>query len=449
MASLDLDGNLLWHKVIEPLTADEFYYLGSSMVRCKDHLYTVSDVGPNDNFHVRVHKFDFEGHVVAHHDFVLAEDRDFDAEALIATDDKLLMIGVIRSNAQPFAAYIMELDTALQQQGFHTFGDSILWKRFPVALLPRAKGGYYFAVQEKVIPNAFLHEVLIHSLDENFQIKHSNKLFRTNDFGRRITMVEADDGGCIMSWQRDTFGLFAPHPTTIYKLDTLLQPVWDYTFYFQSQMSYQNKMFLDRHGRIVGIGFTDHFATYPDYDIRYFNGWCFRMSQTGDLLWQRFILDRNYSEEGGAFWSGLETEDGYVMVGNQYIRNPSNSNRSSDQNIWLFTIDSMGCWNGGCDEDLVILNDSTTLTSQEPTLASPLLQVYPNPTQGSLIIIWDEIPRPHEMSILDAQGKVLHQQNLRFAKSTLNLSHLPPGIYLVQIKDEHGQKVHLQKIIKQ
>ena len=75
------------------------------------------------------------------------------------------------------------------------------------------------------------------------------------------------------------------------------------------------------------------------------------------------------------------------------------------------------------------------------------VKVYPNPTQGSLII-QRENGGELSVAVLDLRGGLLFQRNLPSSQSQLDLSHLPSGIYLVRVSSGNRaiQSFRVQKM---
>lgn len=78
--------------------------------------------------------------------------------------------------------------------------------------------------------------------------------------------------------------------------------------------------------------------------------------------------------------------------------------------------------------------------------------VYPNPTYGKVMVQFQlEQDSPVSVSVLDIKGCVLHRDNSTqsagISHLELDLSDLPAGLYLCQIRTEKGIKTH--KVLKQ
>jgi sorbitol-specific phosphotransferase system component IIA len=79
------------------------------------------------------------------------------------------------------------------------------------------------------------------------------------------------------------------------------------------------------------------------------------------------------------------------------------------------------------------------------------LQAYPNPAQETLIIQCAQVHPALNIAITDVYGRlVVHLEvsaNRLLQPQKINMSKLPQGIYILTIRDEHGE--FIKKIIKQ
>ncbi|MCL2041514.1 MAG: T9SS type A sorting domain-containing protein [Bacteroidales bacterium] len=78
----------------------------------------------------------------------------------------------------------------------------------------------------------------------------------------------------------------------------------------------------------------------------------------------------------------------------------------------------------------------------------PSLQVYPNPTSG-LITICDVRCEICDVAIYDVMGRAVstHILTIHYSLPTLDLSHLPTGVYFLQVTTENGSVT--RKVVKQ
>ena len=61
------------------------------------------------------------------------------------------------------------------------------------------------------------------------------------------------------------------------------------------------------------------------------------------------------------------------------------------------------------------------------------MSIFPNPSKGNFSVYWD-METDTQISILDAQGKIMHVQNISMGQNEMDLSKLSSGIYFYQIQ---------------
>jgi len=75
------------------------------------------------------------------------------------------------------------------------------------------------------------------------------------------------------------------------------------------------------------------------------------------------------------------------------------------------------------------------------------LRVYPNPATGQLIIENEQLII-RNVELFDMMGKlVMSPMSHKFQEMTINISHLPSGIYFVRVSTEAGKIV--KKVLKE
>ena len=78
---------------------------------------------------------------------------------------------------------------------------------------------------------------------------------------------------------------------------------------------------------------------------------------------------------------------------------------------------------------------------------SPQPVLYPNPVSSNLNLDLQQLPDHARIRVFSLQGKVLVQQELAGQKSVISMSHLPPGVYLVEVINGVNNSTH--RILKQ
>ncbi|MCR4680250.1 MAG: T9SS type A sorting domain-containing protein [Bacteroidales bacterium] len=80
---------------------------------------------------------------------------------------------------------------------------------------------------------------------------------------------------------------------------------------------------------------------------------------------------------------------------------------------------------------------------------TPAFVIYPNPTHGYLYITsMMDPPKQFDFFMYDYSGRLIHQTKVDSGTSSLNISSLPAGIYIIDIMD-NGSVIYSTKIIKE
>ncbi|MCX7986832.1 MAG: T9SS type A sorting domain-containing protein [Bacteroidales bacterium] len=80
-----------------------------------------------------------------------------------------------------------------------------------------------------------------------------------------------------------------------------------------------------------------------------------------------------------------------------------------------------------------------------PSLIDNILQIFPNPTNGKLFVIWNH-NKSATIEVYNMQGKVMFSDRLMRGKNCYNLSHLTKGLFLLKVRNENS--VYFFKILK-
>lgn len=96
---------------------------------------------------------------------------------------------------------------------------------------------------------------------------------------------------------------------------------------------------------------------------------------------------------------------------------------------WEVTVDYLG--EGG-----YFLSTAETLSNVDLSLSK--VEVYPNPVVDHLMINLPPTLVNAELKLTDLTGKVVNQQRLTTTSNIVNLSKLPQGVYILEIKSDKG-----------
>lgn len=86
---------------------------------------------------------------------------------------------------------------------------------------------------------------------------------------------------------------------------------------------------------------------------------------------------------------------------------------------------------------------------ERPGEESLNVDLFPNPTAGSLRMKVHDVIDPLQIEIIDASGKLLSKANHNEPNGDIDLSQFPSGIYFIRITDLNTSKFSLFDIIKQ
>lgn len=83
-------------------------------------------------------------------------------------------------------------------------------------------------------------------------------------------------------------------------------------------------------------------------------------------------------------------------------------------------------------------------------LPSPQLMVYPNPTSGGLRVALSEGTVTNgTLTVMDALGRtVMHARSITAADLSIDLRHLPAGLYTVALRSDHSE-IHRTTVIRE
>jgi hypothetical protein len=353
--------------------------------------------------------------------------------------------------------YFIKLDKEFNVLDEKHICDNYLMKRgYDLEILEQ--GGYVLVYGEEYWAGTCSLKVA--RLDEQFNVVYSKELPQTEiDYVfYSSAILPTDDGGYFLYWHEDlndSIPTVYPHttwpfPPVVYKLDSLFNIEWEHVFASEYEAGAIHAK-LDSEGNLLASGYSLFFYTHDYFtDPTHANdGWGFLMSPEGELLWERSIADSVHQNYGGKLWDVVETDEGYLFVGDINLVNPTGVPFLNDPDVWLLTLDKDGCWNGNCNQYIVITGDTTSTTDTEETEMTKMkVTAYPNPTSGVLNISCEgcSANAQRKIDVFDSEGRKVMEAGLFAPKSTINLSRLGNGVYFV-VHSMDGQVVGTYKVI--
>ncbi len=117
-------------------------------------------------------------------------------------------------------------------------------------------------------------------------------------------------------------------------------------------------------------------------------------------------------------------------------------NSYSESGMYIDTLMS----NENCDS--IVTTNLTVIDGIEAGI-NDRLRVYPNPTKDNVLLIVENMNIPNlSYGLYDLRGQLIENAPISKAKTTLELSHLPPSIFILRVY-EGSKTVQLIKVVKQ
>ncbi len=234
--------------------------------------------------------------------------------------------------------------------------------------------------------------------------------------------VPLDEDRIALAWTRDTFNSdLDPNPPILFFLDSLGNMEYEYEGFKRSGNYYLTKLRKCSNGDILGVG-----QTYDFSDTVALGGWLFRMTQAGELVWERRILDLRYPDLYGYFYDAMETPDGgFIAVGNILV------NGGSGSEVWIVKLDENGCLEPGCTGDSIYITPTKEILKD----GVAYFEIGPNPAKDYFNVqISDELNlSATRLGILDLSGRELTNLKIESPLQQVNTSSLNNGMYIVRL----------------
>ncbi|MCB0691693.1 MAG: T9SS type A sorting domain-containing protein [Saprospiraceae bacterium] len=164
----------------------------------------------------------------------------------------------------------------------------------------------------------------------------------------------------------------------------------------------------------------------PDTDEQY--GWLFKMSSTGEMLWNRHYQHGEfYAQDYDHIFKDLvELDNGDLLIMGD-INPPGGKNE-----IWLVKLDENGCLgDDDCGDEIVLAEENLPEINHN-------IMLYPNPTSYSITI--SGIPEgKYTYCIINTQGQQVLSSALQ-NEDIIDVSDLPSGMYFIELINEDGQR---------
>jgi hypothetical protein len=183
-------------------------------------------------------------------------------------------------------------------------------------------------------------------------------------------------------------------------------------------------------GSLKGITITNNNGITVCSDLGTYGADIVRLDSNLSFQWNRWIAQYPYFQEE-AYKMRRAHDGGYLIVG-----------RSSRQGVggWFVKTDSLGFAlpNGGDTLYHIGIEEFEKIQKQE-------LILYPNPAQNSItIVLPDDKINDAELVITDLSGRLVINKTIN-TSSTIDISELSNGVYLLKVK--FGANVQTHKLV--
>ena len=218
------------------------------------------------------------------------------------------------------------------------------------------------------------------------------------------------------------------------KYDQNGDTIWEKLYGKPYQLNMLRNIITLHDGSFVAVGYAN-----SDTLTGPIQGWLFKINQYGDSIWYRDY--RHYQETSilDYLYDVCETSDnGLIACGESSRAEPG---PDAVQRIWVLKLDSAGCAEPGCDSTVRIDEIGGMEAGRQrrlevwPVPCGEMLNVeclMLNEGRDCSLVLYDIFGRPAPIpSPAPTRGK----GEVRW---TIDVSTLPPGIYLVVVKDERG-----------
>lgn len=241
------------------------------------------------------------------------------------------------------------------------------------------------------------------------------------------------DGGYVGLWHKDSTNLFTSEiPVVVFKLDAEGNIEWERFNLYEQFRLYD--VFATRSGKIIGCGYAEQWPWDHELEI-YVSTFLICFDAAGERLWERNIFEENLGTRQHELYAGAELPNGdLVFTGLLSDTIWGTPDDPTPDNVWVVKVDSMGCFEPGCDEwQTVAIKDHQRKEKKEQSFVA-----YPNPASDYVVLgaVLGAHIRPGAYTLLlhDMQGHLLSRQQFDPLRITqIDTRHLASGQYVITV----------------
>ena len=209
--------------------------------------------------------------------------------------------------------------------------------------------------------------------------------------------------------------------------------IWSREMNFNLEERGIRTSFLTNNQEIVGVG-----GAFVD-SLPGLHGYINRHDLEGNLLWERIIVETEFSTNFFNFINGGIELDNNDLIFCGYLNDDSSGTPAFRTNTWLYRTTSDGCLDiNNCDN--LTPTEEVSIQDQKEFI------LYPNPTADYLTVDADNFSNQEDWKIrvFNASGQLESITEVRDFPHQLNTQNLAAGFYFLELKNE---KV-LRKMLK-
>jgi len=322
------------------------------------------------------------------------------------------------------------------------------------SIIQTMDGGYALGIWSRIPGQEETADPLVFKTDSLGNFEWSLNL--GGPYGDDKVMLCPANDSCIMALTAYADSMYTPEyayaKINLIKIDLLGNIIWNKKYGPSKAKNLISNISQLDNGDFLTCGYA-RFSTYLNP-----SGWLFRINSNGDSVWYR---DYWYYDENPSY--GLNflydispaTDQGFISVGQAHTALPPDNT----QKMWVLKVDSVGCeipncWVGLDDWEIGGLEDLGRLD----------LEVWPNPCSSvvSVSITGSQVGQldswqldKFAIEVYDIFGRKLGDKVFSSTRMgggreggwMMDVSALPPGLYLLVVKDGASVRANAKFVV--
>jgi type IX secretion system substrate protein len=333
-----------------------------------------------------------------------------------------IMTGLRMPNGIPSKIWLMETDSLGNKLWEQFYGDDEYYYQGH-SVVQASDGGYMIGGYKFIIGNTGSGDPVIIKTDsvgkEEWTINPGNPDIDDN----KVMLSLSDDGNVIAGTNYGTqqSGDNQWMLINIMKITHSGQVIWDYNYGEPGYDKFLLNTTVLNNGNIVTNGVLTPGEDNKPWEL----SWILCTDSLGNELWYReYALLNGESSFNDLFDVKQTSDNGLIGCGMVIPIVPD----TGSTDIWVMKMDSLGCYQPGCDTTVDVIEYHNTLGST--------FSIYPNPVSGEFTLEFEsELTVNHTIVVYDMYGNAIKNESVPIGEQTLtlNASGWPPGLYMLSV----------------